>query len=133
MNKGTKRLAVGALIAAVVGYLAGILTAPKSGRETRDDIKQGAKQTYAEAEKDLKKLHTELAQALEEAKVRLAPTAGKAREDLQSAIDTAKQGKEKASEILGAVRGGKAEDKDLQKAIKQAREAIDHLKTYLGK
>lgn len=133
MKKGTKRLAVGALVAAVVGYVAGILTAPKSGKETREDIKRDAKQTYAEAEKELKKLHTELAQVLEEAKGRLAPTAGKAREELEAAIDTAKQGKEKASEILGAVRGGKAEDKDLQKAIKQAREAIDYLKTYLAK
>ncbi|HEY1835495.1 MAG TPA: YtxH domain-containing protein [Candidatus Saccharimonadales bacterium] len=133
MKKNTKRLAVGTLVAAAAGYLAGILTAPKSGKETRRDIKQDAQQTYAEAEKELKKLHTELAQVLEEAKTRLGPTAGKAREELEAAIGAAKQGKDKASEILSAVRGGKAEDKDLQKAIKDAQKAVDYLKTYLRK
>ena len=50
------------------GYLAGILTAPKSGKETREDIKDTAVKTYSEAEKQLKKLHTELNDVLAEAK-----------------------------------------------------------------
>ena len=53
-----KKLAIGAAISAVLGYIAGILTAPKSGKETRDDIKSKAHETYAAAEKELKKLHT---------------------------------------------------------------------------
>lgn len=133
MKKSTKRLAVGALFAAVAGYVAGILTAPKSGRETREDIKEGAQKSYAEAEKELKKLHTELTQLIEEAKVKIEPTAGKARQDLQSAIDAGKQGKEKAGEILSAVRAGKAKDKDLQKVVTDVKKTVDHLKTYLKK
>jgi len=40
MSKDTgKKVALGALIAASVGYVAGVLTAPKSGKETRQDIK----------------------------------------------------------------------------------------------
>jgi len=38
MKKGTS-LALGAIIGAAVGVAAGILTAPKSGKETRADIK----------------------------------------------------------------------------------------------
>jgi gas vesicle protein len=37
-----KRLAIGALFGAAVGVVAGILTAPKSGKETRQDIKDKA-------------------------------------------------------------------------------------------
>ncbi len=38
----TSKLALGAIIGAAAGMVAGVLTAPKSGRETRDDIKQKA-------------------------------------------------------------------------------------------
>jgi gas vesicle protein len=36
------KLAMGAIVGAAVGVVAGILTAPKSGRETREDIKRKA-------------------------------------------------------------------------------------------
>jgi gas vesicle protein len=39
--KGNK-LAIGAIIGAAAGIVAGVLTAPKSGKETRDDIKRKA-------------------------------------------------------------------------------------------
>lgn len=40
MAKG--KLALGALIGAAAGFVTGILVAPKSGKETRQDIKAGA-------------------------------------------------------------------------------------------
>lgn len=133
MKTSAKNFALTTLAAAAAGYLAGILTAPKSGRETRQDIKNTAAKSYAEAEKQLKKVHTELNQTLEEAKTKLATANGKAREELEAAMTVAKQGKDKAREILSAVHEGEAEDKDLQKAIKDARTSLDHLKTYLTK
>jgi gas vesicle protein len=45
-----KKLAVGAIIGAAVGVVAGILTAPKSGKETRDDLKTKAKAVKDKAE-----------------------------------------------------------------------------------
>lgn len=36
------KIALGAIIGAAVGVAAGILTAPKSGKETREDIKRKA-------------------------------------------------------------------------------------------
>ncbi|MFZ1301952.1 MAG: YtxH domain-containing protein [Candidatus Microsaccharimonas sp.] len=35
-------VALGAVLGAVAGFVTGILVAPKSGKETRDDIKNGA-------------------------------------------------------------------------------------------
>lgn len=133
MNKGTKRLAIGTMIAGVAGYLAGILTAPKSGRETRGDIKDTANQTVAETEKQLKKLHTELVGLLDEAKVKGGEAKGYASKELDAAMEVAQNATTKVRTVLSAIHEGDAEDKDLQKAVKEATKAIDHIKTYLKK
>jgi gas vesicle protein len=52
------RFAVGAVIGAAAGIVAGVLTAPKSGRETRADIKAKAEDLKTNAAK-----HTEQAKA----------------------------------------------------------------------
>lgn len=133
MDKRTKRIAVGTVVAAAAGYIAGILTAPKSGKETRRDIKDAAERTYTTAEKELKVLHTELNQLIDEARTRGDEVTGTAKEKLDKAMIVAKTAKEKTRELLSAVHEGDADDKDLQKAIQEARKAVDHLKSYLKK
>lgn len=133
MNKSTKRFAIGTLIAVGVGYLAGILTAPKAGKETRKDIKDTTSRGINAAEKELKQLHTQLADVLGQAKDRASSASGKTKDNLTDAMDTAKQAKEKAREILSAIHEGDADDKELQRAIRDSRKALDHLRTYLAK
>ena len=133
MKNTTKRFAVGTLLAAAAGYVAGILTAPKSGKETRQDIKETTEKTIQETEKQLKKLHTELSDLLLQAKTRAEKLSGKAKEEMDMAVKATHTVKEKAREILSAVHEGDADDKDLQKAIKDSQKAIDHLKTFLAK
>lgn len=133
MGKTAKKFAIGTLIAAVAGYLAGILTAPKSGKETRDDIKSATQKSIAEAERQLKKLHTEMASVIKQAKDQGETLKGKAREEMDAAIGKTNVVKEKARELLSAVHEGSADDKDLRKAIDDANKAIDHLRTYLKK
>lgn len=128
-----KRLAVGAAVAGAAGYLAGLLTAPKSGKETREDIKKAANQGLSEAEKQLKGLHTDLAKTVEEAKVRGSDMSGKAQKELNGLVDKAKDAKEKVREVLSAVHEGDASDKDLKKAVADAKHALVHLKDYLKK
>lgn len=56
MSKG--KFALGAIIGAAAGVVAGILTAPKSGKETRADLKAKADELKSDAEKtaaDVKK------------------------------------------------------------------------------
>ncbi len=132
-NDNGKKFAIGAVLAAAAGYVAGILTAPKSGKETREDIKEAAQKTVAEAEKRLKQLHTELAKLLNEAREKSAKLKGEAREELDKAVANAGLLKEKVRELLSAAHEGTAEDKDLQKAIKEVNQAVDHLKAYLKK
>lgn len=133
MSKTTKKFAIGALVAAGVGYLAGILTAPKSGKETREDIKEVTAQGLSEAEKQLKRLHSELNGLLEEAKLKGSSLSEKAQKELNTLIENSKQAKEKAREILGALHEGDTEDEELSKALAEANKAVEHLKNYLSK
>jgi len=128
-----KKWALGALLAALIGYIGGILTAPKSGKETRADIKDAAERGVAEAEKQLKKLHTQMAEMIAQAKEKIGTVNGIGRKDLQTAIDKAMVMKEKARELLSALHEGGAEDKDLQKAIDDSTKAIENLKAFLKK
>jgi gas vesicle protein len=133
MDKRAKKFAIGAVIAAAAGYVAGILTAPKSGKETREDIKNTAVRTYSAAEKQLKSLHTELSKLLEDASAKAGELSGTAQESLEKATKVAKAAKEKARELLSAIHEGDADDKDLQSAIAEANKAVTHLKSYLLK
>lgn len=132
MGKTTK-MAFGTVFAAAAGYVAGILTAPKSGKDTRKDIKDKAAQSVAELEKQLKQLHTELTTVLDQAKEQAKTIKGKAKEELDMAMDKTKQVKEKARELLSALHEGDADDKELRKAIDDANKSIAHLRTYLKK
>lgn len=133
MKDSTKKFALGTVIAAAAGYVAGILTAPKSGKETRDDIKQAAETGITEAEKQLKRLHTELNATITDATAMAKDLQGRAQGDIRQATEAAQAVKEKARELLSAVHEGQADDKELKKAIKDAGKALDHLKAFLKK
>ena len=128
-----KKLAVGSAVAATAGYLAGLLTAPKSGKQTRDDIRTAAERSRIEAEKDLKRLHTELDKVIKEAKISSDKLGVKAQKELSELVDRAKDTKEKVREVLSAIHEGDAEDQDLKKAVKNADLAIKNLRKYLKK
>ena len=54
MSKG--KLALGAFVGAVAGFISGVLLAPKSGKETRDEIKKDVLKVKATAVKDAEEL-----------------------------------------------------------------------------
>lgn len=128
-----RNFAIGTLFAAGLGYLAGILTAPKSGRETRKEIHDKAAQTKSDAEKKLKVVHSELSEAIDQGKRKAKDVSEATKAELVEALGKAQVAKEKARNILSAVHEGGADDKDLQKAINEANAAIDHLKLYIRK
>ena len=133
MKDKTKKFAIGAVVAGAVGYITGILTAPKSGKETRKDIKEGAQKARSEAEKQLKNLHSELDELLERGKKTVGTLQSKAKDELADAVKSAGVAKDKARTILSALHEGTAEDKDLDKAVNEVKKSIDHLKKYLVK
>jgi gas vesicle protein len=133
MGKANK-FAMGAVLAAAAGYVTGILTAPKSGKETRNDIKHAANQKMTEAERQLKKLHTELTTLLNKTKNEANDLKGKARDDYNEVVRISQNVREKARDVLSALHeDGTVEDKDLKKAIDDAHKAVEHLKKYVKK
>lgn len=134
MSKNTgKNFAIGTVVAAAAGYLAGILTAPKAGKESRADIKATAGKGVDEVEKQLHALQDELNQLVADVKQRGVQLSDKAKEELDAAASKATVAKDKSSEVLRAVREGSASDKDLQKTLDEAKAAIKHLRKYLTK
>ncbi len=131
--KRTNRLAISAVIAAAAGYIAGILTAPKSGKDTRKDIQDTAVKVKTEAEKKLKALHSELNDLLDQAKSGARKVQKGAGDEFASIVTKAQIAKEKAREILSALHDDDANDEDLKKAIDQVKQSIKHLKAYVAK
>lgn len=128
-----KKLAIGGAIAGVAGYMAGVLTAPKSGKQTRRDIRDAADKGVAGAEKELKKLQAELDKVMSQAKTQSGKAGDKAKQEGKQLLDKAKIAKDKTGSVLSAVQKGDAEDKDLKQAIDDAKTSISHLKNYLKK
>lgn len=133
MDKRTSKFAVATLIAAAAGYVAGVLTAPKSGKETRKDIKDVAQSKITELEKRLKSIHTELSSQLTKAKKQAGDLKGKAKKEADTLIERATKAKDKTRVALSSIHGGEADDKELQKAIDDAEKAVEHLKQYIIK
>jgi gas vesicle protein len=134
MGKSNGRnIAIGALLVGVAGYVAGILTAPKSGKETRKDIQKKAVQAKSQAEKKLKALHSELGELIVKGKSKAKDAKSTAKQELESALQKAQTAKDKAREMLSAIHEGGADDKDLQQAIKEVNSAVEHLKKFVAK
>ncbi len=133
MSKKDRNLAIGALAGAGIGYLAGILTAKKSDKETRQDIADTTIKAKQQAEKTMKSLHTNLVESLKDGEDLLKSTKNSAQEGFVKALEKAKLARDNTREVLSAIHEGDADDKDLQKAINEATKAVEHLKTYLNK
>ena len=133
MGKQTGRFALATVVAAAAGYVAGVLTAPKSGKETRGDIKDAANKKITELEKLLKQKHTELSGLIQNVADKANAAKGSAKKDAEELVKKAMQSKDKVRIALSSVRDGESSDKDLQKAIDDAEKAIDHLKNYMKK
>src|SRR3989344_6490982 len=125
-----RKFAIGALLAGAVGYVTGILTAPKSGKETRDDIANKAEDIKESAEEQLQRAHDELADLIKTAKDKSLALGSKARTEFNEAVVAAKDAQNKTAHLLKAVRAGEADDPQLNKALKQAKAAAKNLSKY---
>lgn len=104
MAKG--KYAVGALIGAFAGFVTGVLLAPKSGKETREEIKVKANKAKDEAVIKAKDIRKKAGDAAEDAIEKTEKVAGKTADNFVSAtkhasgavVDTTKDLKSKSSQ-----------------------------------
>ncbi len=130
-NNAGKKLAIGAALAGITGYVAGILTAPKSGKETRADIAQKADKVAESVLFELRELEFELKELLAKTKSEAATLKGKALEEFNQAVEAAKDAQNKLVTVTKSIKAGEAEDPELNKALKQGKLAANNLKKYL--
>jgi gas vesicle protein len=128
-----KKVAIGSGLAAAAGYIAGVLTAPKSGKDTRDDIFDAAENGKVDLEKEFKAINKDLSAVIDDAKKKSAKANKKSQAEIKGMIEKSLDTKEKVKELIGAIHDGSAEDEDLKRAVKNANNAVEHLKDYLKK
>jgi gas vesicle protein len=105
MAKG-KKFGLGILIGAVAGVVTGLLTAPKSGKETREDIKAKAGEFKGAAERKLKEAHKELDKLSNEAKSKAKDLQGKAKEEMDEYAKKADDLKERVKSAITSIKSG---------------------------
>lgn len=128
-----KKIAVGAAIAGAAGYVVGVLSAPAEGKKTRKHLKKQAERSRSDIEKQLKELHTELGDLMGQAKNGTDDMSDRVQKKFGGAVDNASKAKNKLREVLSSVHEGEASDKDLKKALEDAKRSLDHLKHFLKK
>lgn len=126
-----RKLAIGTAVAGVTGYLAGILTAPKSGKETRGDIADKAGDVKDETIDQLEDVEMELRDLIKKTSAKTIALSAQAREEFNETVVKAKDAQNKAAILLKSVKAGQADDPELNKAIKQAKQAQKNLRKYL--
>lgn len=133
MSTKKSNVVLGVLVGIGVGYVSGILTAQKPGKETREDIANFAKKTRDQIQDKVHAKHEDLVIAVRQAEDKLKSIKASSREGLRKAIDAAKKAKEQTKTVIAAMHRGTADDEDLQQAIDEANSALNHLKEYLNK
>lgn len=131
MASNGEKAAVALVFGLAAGYVAGILTAPKSGAETREDLKNAAEKFKKEATAKLALLKDDLDKLIDEATVRAKDLSGRAQKELEDLVGKAKAAQSKSKDVLSAVKSGDSDDKDLQKALADVKNAKKNLANYL--
>lgn len=98
MSNGKGKFTLGAIVGIAAGVVTGILTAPKSGKETRGDIKQKAGKLKKGADEKASKAKREAAQKADQAKEAVTGAA-------DDALDKAEDLKARTKQ---AIKGAKA-------------------------
>lgn len=111
-----------------VGYVLGLLTAPRSGKRTRTKIKN-SKDLVADIEKDLKDVYSQTKEVL----AKLAQEDPRVTEDFKKLKEQAISSQSKVKDLLSAIHGHDNFDTDLVSTMKEAKKALNSLKDYLSK
>ncbi|MDQ2973045.1 MAG: YtxH domain-containing protein [bacterium] len=120
-NKG--KVAVGAFLGVVSGLVAGLLFAPKSGKETREDIKTAASKVVDKVQKEADDL-------LEQAKKVEGSLEDKAKAELAKLKVAATDARDRVKTAASST-AAKKDDASLQAALDDASSAFANLKTFL--
>ncbi len=127
-----KKIAIGTSLMTAAGYIAGVLNAPKSGKKTRQELKD----SLNGAEDRLVLLHSEISELINIAADEFKDKSLNAHDSkkYKLTLELAKDIKNKLDIIIQTIKKqDKSTDTDLSIAIKEAEKAIRHLKDFILK
>lgn len=130
MAKG-KKLGLGLVIGAVAGLVTGILAAPKSGKETRADLKKKANEAKGSAERKLKDAHKELGKLSDDAKAQALKLKGKGKDELNELSAKADELKGRVKAAITSIKSGDDDNDDA--TIDQLLKDLSAVKTKISK
>jgi gas vesicle protein len=113
----------GTIIGAAVGAVAGLLLAPKSGKETRADIKRNVKGTYQDVMKQLEKMSNDMTGRVNDLREAAKDLKGEAREESQELIRRAEVLKQDLRVSANSLAASGNQTKDV--AIKQVKQLLN--------
>jgi gas vesicle protein len=112
MSKSSK-FGLGVIFGAIAGAVAALLSAPKSGKETREELKKAADNFGADAEKKLKSLHAEANKLIEKCEAEGKKLTGSAKKDADATLEKANQLKDRVKRYIAEVKNGDENSDDL--------------------
>lgn len=124
------RFAKGGIIGVIIGAVAGVLFAPKSGKETRSEIKEGADKFYSKSEKELKSLFTELDDQRKLVTKKANNLSGASKKEMSALAASAKPLQEQVKDTISNIREGlNLNQSKVEKTIQSAKDKIEDLKS----
>lgn len=121
------RKVVGSTISLLVaGYVIGLLTAPRSGKNSRKLIKSRADKSIRELESQLKQMFAETQDLVKKIDAHSSSTLIKSKGALI-------KNQRKIKELLSLIHGNDAVDEDLVDAINEAKKGLKSFANYLSK
>ena len=133
MDNNESKFVKGMLFGLIAGVAAGILLAPKSGKETRQDIKRVSQDAAHKAMEHVHKVQSDLANQLQKAEAQLKKMTSSAKDDAKAAVAAAKKSRDQLASVVDAVKNGSSDDEDLDIAVKNAEASLLSLKKYFKK
>lgn len=132
MNKDTKNLGIALIAGLAAGYALGILTAPKSGKETRGDLKEAGSKAYKAAEVRLKGSYEDLSDVIAKAGKQTKKLSTKGREELDVLLAAAHDAQGRVKQLIASVRRGDATPEQLEDVVVAAQVAKDELSDFIS-
>ena len=125
-KKHTGKFFIGAAIGAAIGAVTALLTAPKSGRETRSELKDKATELSHDALRKLRRVEGELNKRISEARSYASKLEGDAKKQAEQLLDQAETLKSQALKLINEIKRDAKKRVD-ESFLAKAQEVSDQL------
>jgi gas vesicle protein len=132
MAKDVKNVGLALVVGLAAGYALGVLTAPKSGKETRGDIKEAGSKAYKAAEVRLKGSYEDLSDVIAKASTQTKKLSKKGHAELDLLLAAAHDAQGRVKQLITSVRSGDATNEQFEDVVIAAQVAKDELQDFIA-